>query len=253
MRTSCLTAILLALCFSVKSQMQNFEIFAPGTTGGNYGSVRYYDPSTVGQKYNKISYTDIVGSPFWDEKWNPAFLILKGGSVVKLKNVKLNLFTSDVLYMDNNGTEMDAAVGMVQKIMFLNEKDTTKIVAAFEAFPDTKAITTNINSNGYYYYHILADGKWKLLELKQTLIRTVPLDAMADKKTETSFFTKTSYAIAVDGNLFPLKSLNYSNIAAIIHPDKNADQWLKDNKIHFRNEQEAAAFVIYCNYQKKQP
>ncbi len=245
MRIPCLLSILLVPCFSGNAQVQSIDIAAPGSTGGNYGSVRYYDPSMVGQKNTAVlNYSDIEGTPYWNEGWNPAFLFLNRGGIVKLKNVKLNLYTSDIVYIDEKGVEMEALPGMVQKVMFMSQKDTTKVLALFDAFRDSKV------ANGYAYYRIIADGKWKLLELKKSLIRTVPMSAMAAKKMESSFYTESSYAIASAENISPLKSLNYSNVIAVIHPDTNTEQWLKDNKNTLRKESEVVSFLNYYNLQK---
>ncbi len=246
MRTISIAAALLAFNFSVEAQMQSFDVASPGSTGNNYGNVHFYDPAAIGQKNASVlHYSDIEGSPYLNEHWSPAFLFLRSGGAVKLKNVKLNLYTGDVVYIDNKGTELAALPGMVRRIVFLNEKDTTNVTSLFEAFPDSKV------ENGYTYYKILSDGKWKLLELQKSLIRTVPLDALADKRNESSFFLKISYAIANEETVFPLKTLGYSAISSVLQIDKNADQWLKENKNGLKKESDVIAYLQYCNSQKK--
>ncbi|MFC4231171.1 hypothetical protein ACFOW1_04675 [Parasediminibacterium paludis] len=239
--------IAVFLCwFSAQAQTQPVQISDPGGTGGNYGSVSYYDPSKVGQKNTTVlTYADVEGTPFWNEKWYPAVLVLKGGNSVKLQNVKLNIYTSDVLYIDNKGTELEAIAGIVQKVIFFSEKDTSKVFAKFEAFPDTKI------KNGYAFYRVLADGKYKLLELQRALIRTVPLNELEAKKTASSFYTTSNYAIAVDNIVSPLRALNSANITAMVNPDKEAEQWIKDNKLNLRKETDAVTFFQYLNLLKK--
>ena len=246
MRAAYLAATLLLVHFSVRAQLQSLEVFSPATTGGNYGHVNFYDPSLVGQKNTSVvRYADIEGTPYWNEKWNPAYLFLRSGSVVKLKNVKLNLFSGDVTYLDSNGTEMDAIPGIIRRVMFMSASDTAKILSVFEAFPDSKV------ENGYTYYKILSDGKWKLLELQKSFVRTVPLDAMASKKTESSFFLKMSYAIADENNVSPLKSLTHDNITTVIHPDNSTEQWLKDHKNSLKRESDVIDFLQYYNSRNK--
>lgn len=245
MRIIYLLVTILMYSLSTKAQIQSIDISAPGESN-NYGGVKFYDPSMIGQKNTTIlTYADVDGSPFWNEKWAPALLFLKSGSVVKVNYVKLNLFTSDVLYIDNFGVALEAKAGMVQKMIFINEKDTTKALTVFEAFPDKKV------DNGYSYCKVLADGKYKLLQIQKSFLRTVPSSVLSDKKTESSFYTKSSYAIAYEGALFPISALNHTNITAIVYPDKDTEQWLKDNKNNLKKELEVVAFLNYCNVQKK--
>mgnify|MGYP001792304780 CR=1 FL=1 len=50
------------------------EVNAPGSTGGNYGTVRLFDPSGIAnKKINGMNYADMNGSPFWNDKWAKAF------------------------------------------------------------------------------------------------------------------------------------------------------------------------------------
>lgn len=232
---------LLLLCLTGKTQLNSITVASP-TSGMNYGSVSYYDPSKVGQrKATALNYADIDGSPFWSDEWRPAFLFLSGNSIVKLKSVKLNLYTSDVLYVDDQGVEMEAIPGQVVRILFPDEKDSTKTLAVFNAFRDEKM------TNGFSYYRVIADGKWKFVELKKALVRSVPGNVMSAKKVESSFYTESSYAIVATNDISPLKSLGYTNIVGVMHIDKSADQWLKESKNNLKRESEVIAFMNYYN------
>ena len=96
MRTTIIIILVSLILFSAKAQ-QNLDIGMPGETGGNYGTINYVDMSTLGKKkVEMISYSDISGSPFWNDNWNMALLFLNNNTVVKLHKAKLNLYTSEV-------------------------------------------------------------------------------------------------------------------------------------------------------------
>jgi hypothetical protein len=221
------------------------EVGDPSSVGGNYGTVRFNDPSRIGQKMVTLNYSDITGTPFWDEHWKPAFLFIRNGPVVKLKNVKMNLYTSDVHYIDNDGKELVAATGSIQKLIFLNEKDTSKIASVFECFTDVT------DKNTIAYYKILNNGKFRLLQVRKSYIRTGNYDALQGK-SEARFFFKTTYAITDSLNTYPLKGLKQNNILPIIYPADSAEQWLKKSRNKLNSEKEVITFLNYVNNRQKQ-
>ncbi len=244
MRIICLSVLLCLSVFSALAQVQTLEVGAPGSVGGNYGSVRYYDPSTVGQKNAAVSYADISGSPFWEDKWKPAFLYLGTGLVVKLKSVKLNLYSNDVHYLDKEGTELAAAAGSVQKVVFLSEKDSNRITAVFEAFADLT------DKSRIAYYKILNNGKFRLLEMKRSYVHTSPYDPLQGKSI-SSFFSKSNYAITDSSTTLSLKSLGANTILPFIYPDNGFEQWLKQTGNKMNSEKEVIAFLDHVNAGKK--
>ncbi len=154
--------IMSGVCSSAFAQLNSISVASP-TSGMNYGSVSYYDPSRIGiRKAASINYEDIDGSPYWSDDWRPAFLFLSGNSIVKLKSVKLNLYTGTVLYKDDQDIEMEAAPGQIVKLVFPDLKDSTRNLAVFNEFRDEKM------PSGFSYYRVIADGRWKLVELKKS-------------------------------------------------------------------------------------
>lgn len=244
MRSICVSLILLFGFLSAKAQVQSMEVGDPSSVGGNYGTVRYHDPSTIGQKSAPLTYADISGSPFWDENWKPAFLFLSAGTVIKLKNVRINLYTNEIHYLDNNSKEWAAQTGIIQKIIFLNEKDTSKITSVFEFFADP------VDNSKIVYYRVLNNGKFRLLELRRSYINTSPYDPLQGK-TVSSFFFKSTYAVTDSTLTKPLKGLNRNNILPFIYPDNNWEQWLNQSGNKLTAEKEVIAFLDHVNSKRK--
>ena len=237
--------LFLSLSMVSSAQQQDLGVAAPGSTGGNYGTVHFYDPATLGQKKPElIKYSDIDGSPFWDDQWGNAYLFLSNGGAVKAPKVKLNMYTGDVHYINNMGLELIAESGSVKKVVFLKGMDTTKVISVFECFPDI------VEDKKTGYYKVLNTGNIKLLLFQKSFIRTSPYDPTSGK-SDTRFFFKTYYAIERDGNFFPLKGINHSELASILNFDNYAEEWLKSKKNRLKNESEAIAFLNYLNSLKK--
>src|SRR5215831_11693837 len=99
-----------------QGQLQSFEY--ANTTIASGGFIRFNNYAALGQKYDdKIDYSEVRGSCFWDSEWNPAILILKSGKGFKLRSAKLNLYTNDIHYLDNKGIEL-IAQNKVENIVF---------------------------------------------------------------------------------------------------------------------------------------
>jgi hypothetical protein len=219
------------------AQLQSFE-FA-NTTIGSGGFVRYNNFAALGQKNEgKVDYSEIRGNCFWDSEWNPAVLILKNGKGFKLNRVKLNLYTNDIHYIDNKGTEL-VAQSSVKNIVFFDRNDTTKLLAVFQRLEGFKI--KNIDS----YAQLLADGKFRLLKRKEVrLIKSK--DAMLDHP-DLRFQSDINYFIEENGTISLLKSVTKANLFSILKSTDEDEAWLKANKNKIKNEAELTAYLTYRN------
>jgi len=232
---------LIFLCFAsiFTNAQQTLDIAAPSQTGGNYGNISYVDVTTIGQKkIESFSYADVLGSPFWNDDWNTALLFLKKG-VVKVQKAKLNLYTDEIHFVDKSETERAVDNTDVKKVIFFKGADTTKILAVFEALPDS------MSTNKLSYYQVLNKGKMRLLVLKKTFVKENEYNPTTGKK-DHSFYYKTTYALANNANIFPVK-LNQSSILSVIPASADTEQWLKQNKNKLKNESEVVSFLDYYN------
>ncbi len=103
------------ISFSICAQ-QNLDIGAPAESGGNYGSINYVDMSSLGKKkIENFSYTDISGSPFWNDSWNTALLFLNNKNAVKVEKAKLNLYNGEVHFINKSNVELVAENDYIKK------------------------------------------------------------------------------------------------------------------------------------------
>lgn len=208
-------------------------------TSGAGGITRFNNYPALGKKVTeKLEYSEIKGNCFSDGEWNAALLVLKNGSNVKLKNVKLNLYTNDIHYLDNTGAELVALIGAT-KVIFFDKKDTTKVTSLFQWF-------TNVSEQRKAFFgQVLAGSEIQLV--KQFNISLAKEVDPVTSKSEYRFKTVTNYFILDRGSASPLKSINKNSVLSIIKPTKEIEEWLQANKNKLKNEADAIAFITFCN------
>jgi hypothetical protein len=235
-------AILLCLCPAFcNAQLQSFE-FANSTIA-SVGYVRFNNFTEIGRKNeNLVDYSEIRGNCFWDSEWNPAILILKSGKGFKLKQVKLNLYTNDIHYIDNKGTEL-VAQSNVKNIVFFDRNDTTKLKGVFQRLEGFKI--NDIDA----FAQLLTEGNIQFLKRKEVkLIKNK--DTMLDHP-DLRFVSDIHYYIADHGNITLLRPISKENLFSVIKPTEEDESWLKANKNKLKNEADVTAFLTYRNAIKK--
>ncbi len=243
MRTLIIILISVA-SFSIKAQ-QTLDIAAPAETGGNYGTINFVDMSSLGhKKMENISYTDVLGSPFWVDDWNSALFFLSGNRKAKVQKAKLDLYANEVRFIDKSGVELSLENTTVLKIFFFKGVDTTKVLSVFESLPDS------LSETKFSYYQVLNSGKFRLLILKKSFVKEGEYNPMLGTR-DHSFYSKINYTIANNEDIFPIRSFNQANILPALSASADAIQWLKNNDNRLKNATEVVAFLNYYNTQKK--
>lgn len=109
---------------------------------------------------------DATGSPFINDDWAFAKLTTAKGNVVGPIQVKLNIESNELYYLDSTGNIMVALEGLVKKIDFINfyNKDSIRYI-----FKCGYSAVDKQNTN--YYYQVLTDGNIELLVKKFKYIR----------------------------------------------------------------------------------
>lgn len=224
----------------------SIDIAASGFRGSGTGLVNVVDPSTLGtKKVEIVNYTDIQGSPFWIDKWSKAFLYLKNGNLVKLDQVKLNLYTNEVDYIDAHAVEMVLDASNFKQILLMKQADTSHIAAIFECFPDMVD-----PSKGEAFYHVLNTGAIRLLVLEKPILKTGAYDPMLGKEPK-SFYSKKNFAISNDGVFSPLQMLDRDIIMTKLKTHQIDLDWLNTHHNKLRSESEVKAFLEFYNTKKK--
>ena len=242
MLKKCITFFLPLLwgCIGV-AQNANLQVSMPGI-GGN-GFIRFNDDSGLMNKAGQpLEYSDVTGECFWDKQWRPAILILKGGNGVKLKRVRLNFYTSNVHYIDKNGNELTTIKGLVNRIVFYDREDTTKLSAVFKSYAGF--------NNSQSYIQILNEGKVQLCKVNDVTLKKKNYDPMVGRD-EFKFVSLVKYFINDNGVMTQLKGFRKSNVQSIIPSTPEIESWLSANNNKLKNEDEVLSFLEFYNSSKK--
>lgn len=205
------------------------------------GNVKVFDPSSIhAGKNTLISYTDIEGTPFWNEKWNPAILFFTGGGKAKINQAKLNLYTNEIHYINNEGKELAVENEGIKSIVFFSKNNLTQPIASFAL------LMNHITGNGTAYYKVLNAGLFQLILLQKQFIKKSPYDPIQGKSI-TSFYSKKDYAIYNDGKIIPLRDLDKTSVLNAIPLDILTTSWLNVTKSKLRNEKEVIEYLEQVN------
>ena len=180
------------------------------------------------------------GTPFWDEHWNSAILYFKSGAIYKLPKAKLNLYTAEVHYANDKDGELVAETSLIDKIVFLNSKDATKILAVFAVLPDY------IDNKPAAFFRVFNNGAYQLIQLQKNLVKVSPYDPLLGKNI-TSFFTKSYYGIYNNGKTIPLKGLDKNSVLAVVPLNAGVEPWIKNTKNKLKSEEDMIALINYYN------
>jgi hypothetical protein len=238
-------SILAVLFFSLSAcaQMQSLDV--NGAAMGGYGTVRFNDFSAIGQKKgNVVDYSEVRGRCFWDNEWNPGVLVLKGGNAIKLKNIKLNLYTNEVHYLNIQGTELVAQPGQVKKIVLFSATDTMRTIGIFESFFSKE----KNKEDGYF--QLLADGKIQFLKKTTVHLNKQKYDPMLGK-VEFKFVPDTQFFLRKDNALNPIKKLNKSSLLSVVGSNSESEKWLTSNQNKLKSEEEVVQFLAFLNQSVK--
>ena len=204
-----------------------------------------YDPSNsrVG-KTNLLSYADIEGSAFWDDKWNPAIVYFSNGAKAKINQAKLNLYTNEIHYLNSMGTELVVDNQGITRLVFLNPKNVTQPIASFAK------LMNHTSGNGTVFYKVLNAGVFQLIVLQKQFVKTSPYDPIQGKSI-TRFYTKKDYAIYNLGKIMPLDDLNKKSLLNALGEDASFEALVKENKSKLKSENEIVDLLVAYNLSKE--
>ena len=232
---SCIFCFGIMLVLQVKGQQLNMDV------RDFNGNMQVYDPANPSKsKLNNVGYTDVEGSAFWSDQWNPAIIYFSNGSKAKINQAKLNLYTDEIHYLSGDGTELAVYNQDVTRLVFLNKNNLTQPIASFAK------MINHITGNGSAFYKVLNAGKFQLILLQKQLVKTSPYDPIQGKSI-SSFYSKKDYAIYNEGKVIVLKDLDRASILAAVPLNSFTEDWLKNNKSKLKSEKEVIEYLEQVN------
>ena len=190
-----------------------------------------------------IPYEKVKGSPFWKDDWQMALLVADNAHDKWFCRSRLNLATSEVYFLDRDSQELVANTA-IRSIVFYKGNDTSEIDESFNdvhAYPDL--IHTKELSSGYL--QVMNQGKYQLLKFYKRTVSSA--DSMFGTLKRYYFTTQYRYFVSDHLKTEPLKKLNKENLLPSLPGSSSFNDWIAENKIDFRKEDDAIKFLDYYN------
>lgn len=215
----------VALCLSIKSV---------GQTSANNADALFRtlnDRQFVPLK--KVQYE--TGSPYWADKWQNAKIKTAEGGVSSLMPVKLNLLDQELLYKNNDGTEM-VAIQPLQSVSFMAENGDTS-----NTFVTKLAFKENAPQFPNGWMELLANGEACLL--KKHHKEENEMKMYGSNEIQKSIQTSTQYLLWHKGRLSKIASAE--ELASLLNISPATATGSFKNKA---DKKEAAIIQTVLNY-----
>jgi len=204
-------------------------------------SVLFYGSSNFN---NGIPYNKISGSPFWNDEWQLATLYSENDKEKWLMKTKLNLTTGEVYFIGKSGDEQVAPDEMIKKIVFYKDFDSAKPVAVFRNDYGEDLIKSKDKNN---YIQVMNEGNYQLLKLDRRPVISADSFHIAKRYY---FREETRYFIQYNNKTAAVKKLSHDNILVYLPGASGFNDWIDQNKINFKKEEDVVRFLDYYNSKK---
>jgi hypothetical protein len=237
-----------AVCFFVAAiytldacaQDVSLDVTSSKQTNG-YGLVQFTNASALGSKTTvQVKDEDVQGSPYFDEKWNRAIILLQNGQGVKVEKCRLDLYRNEAHYLDEAGIELTALSSIVQKIYFFDRKDTAKVSVVFQQVTGVDGGTATA------FVQVINSGATALLKFTHVTIYNKGYDPSTGKDNY-SFLSKSTYCILKNGVVTALTGLGEKAVMTAIGGGPAETAWLQQNKNRLHSEKDVTGFLNYYN------
>ena len=194
--------------------------------------------------YLKVNY-NIDGSPFYPEDYYRASLYTRGGKVYEGINVKFNMMDNLLVMKLDDETEL-VAVSPITRVLFTDSVRIGMLNTVFEkGFPPVGQQTEQT------YYEVLDSGRVKLL--KQRSATYTDKKDYGQASITRVFEIKESYFLFFDGKMNKLTGGKDGLLALIPEKKEELNQYLVDNNLKCRKENELSLAIAFYNSLFKKP
>ncbi|AMR32791.1 hypothetical protein A0256_15855 [Mucilaginibacter sp. PAMC 26640] len=210
------------------------SIAAVNTARAQFVHEKDYKPVTT------KDYTEMVGSPYLYDDWVPGTVKLSNGVSSKDEMLlKYDLLNDEVYFKDKSGETMAFVVPVQEFILNPTVIDATAASIYRSGYKGVEG------SKPSAFYEVLSDGKVQLLK-KVSKIIFESQNIGSATKTKT-FMDKTKYYLVINGAVLAIKNDKKSLLTALSDKQVALAEYLKTNKINFKNDNELGKLVNYYN------
>lgn len=185
-------------------------------------------------------YAEMEGSPYLYDGWAKGVALLSDGKAYKDLYLKYDEIQGIPLFKyELTDSAMAFAIPAVE-LMFSyianDQEHTIHLLSGFKPVND---------ANGNTFYQVLENGKTKLL--KRTVKKIIETRGFNDVATTKKVEERTSYYLAKDKQPVWVKNDNKSVLAALSDKADKLKQYITDNKLNVKEDEDFAKVVNYYN------
>jgi hypothetical protein len=188
----------------------------------------------------RIPYSRIKGSPFWKDEWQLA-TIYSGPKKIFTIPVRLNIATNEIYFLKND-QEYILDANDISGITFHSGSDSSTVATRF-IMNDPYIFLNNKKVNGFVQE--LNPGKYRLLKYISKKLSSI--DSLFNTQKRYFFINESFYYFWFDGKIERIKKLNRDNIIKFLPSALSYTNWINENKIDFRKENDVIQFLNYYN------
>ena len=233
----CLLLFLLSPFNHLKSQAR---IEANGYDG-NRGAAGYTFYGMMDELTNtRIPYTRIKGSPFWKDEWQLAS-IFSGPKKIFTIPVRLNIATNEIYFLKNDQAYVLEA-NDISGLTFHSGSDSSTVASKF-IMNDPYMFLNNKPVKGFVQE--MNPGNYRLL--KYITKKLSSMDSLFNTQKRYFFTNENFYYFWFNGKIERIKKLNKDHILKFLPSALSYTNWINENKIDFRKENDVIQFLNYYN------
>jgi len=193
----------------------------------------------AGVPFSPAKYVEVVsGTPFFNEDFMPADLLLAGGGQRKNVPIKLDLYSNDLIYKDSLGNELIATTVIRQAT--IHDRSTGKDAV----FINSKTIKLNGREPEHGWYQLIESGNASLYKKIEKTIKE--RRAYNSATTEQTIYSANKYFIEAYGVFTEIKKPK-EMVEALTDKSKEMEAYISSNKINVKDEKDWKSAVAYYN------
>lgn len=193
-----------------------------------------------------LSYDEISGNPFWKNNWSKAYFYDSKDTLLGNFRARFNFVTNEVHYLDKSGREKAIVPGTLNKVIFMQEDDSTTIATVFKAnIPEIDRTATCKTC----FVQELNQDRVKLLKITRRVLKS--RDSLFNTIKKYYFEDVTEYFIQ-NGEFYQrMKKLNKEAVFAFVPGASAYNKWIKEKGLRFNKEEDYLAFFYQYNTTRK--
>lgn len=189
-----------------------------------------------------IPYDEIKGSAFWKQDWTKAYLFDQRDTFLGVYRARFNFACNELHYLDRSGLEMAVIPGTLNKVIFMQDADSTAIATVFRAnlFEISKrAACKNC------FVQELNQGDVKLLKITRRMVKSK--DSLFGTIKKYYFEDDAEYFLQYNEKYEKIKKLNKGNLFAFLPNTSAYTGWINEHQLQFKKEEDFIYFINYYN------